>query len=188
MNDMLLDAAERPSLSEAEITALIADPTLIESHEIALEVLDCLDDEIANIQAQVDAAQIESNAKPLSPDRMRWLQRAAYAGAMRRNERHRVIQRDKELRGTKARNTPKDPDKAASNLIKQHRLATEAETRRETKRIRAEELRVQQMALANAKYEMKMKMDSAHRFREVAKRLLPAELYDRIVTETSTGS
>lgn len=29
---------------------------------------------------------------------------------------------------------------------------------------------------------------AAARFREVAKRLLPPELYDRIVTETSTGS
>ena len=144
------ETVERPSLTEEEITALIADPALISAHEIALEVLDCLDSEIANIQAQIDAAQIESNAKPLSADRQAWIRRASYAAAMRRNERHRVMQRDKELRGTKmlASLPRKDPE---AQRIKQERLKMEAETRRDAKKLEVEKQRTLQMQLAHQK-------------------------------------
>lgn len=138
-------------LSEDAITALIADPALISSHEIALEVLDCLDCEIADIQTQIDAAQIESNAKPLSADRQAWLRRASYAAAMRRNERHRVMQRDKEIRGTKnaAQMKPRvDPE---AQKLKQARLLAEQETRRDAKKLELEKQRTLQMQLAALK-------------------------------------
>src|SRR5690348_5565519 len=57
---------------------------------------------------------------------------------MRRNERHRVMQRDKEIRGTKGHaGTPKDPNKAEANRLKQARLMVEAETRRDAKQRKA---------------------------------------------------
>jgi len=121
-----------------EVDRFIADPALIVTHETALEVLAVLDDEIASIQAQVDAAQIESNAKPMSHDRLQWLQRASYAAAMRRNERHKIMQRDKELRGTKNwGGNPPDPTKKEANLLKQKRLADEVAIRRAAKQTRS---------------------------------------------------
>ena len=130
------------ALTDDDVDRFIVDPALILTHEHALEVLAVLDDEIASIQAQIDAAQIESNAKPLAPDRLRWVRRASYAAAMRRNDRHKIYQRDKELRGTKNfGGNPPDHTKKEANLIKQQRLADEAATRKLAKQ--NEHLRLQ---------------------------------------------
>lgn len=142
------------ALTDDDVDRFIADPALITTHEQALEILETLDDEIANIQAQVDAAQIESNAKPLSPDRLAWVQRASYACAMRRNMRHRVMQRDKELRGTKSwGGKPKDPDKKEANIVKQRRLAGEVEIRRLAKQSDHLRLQNEREALAQKRRE-----------------------------------
>ena len=121
------------TLTDDEVTAYISDPATIPTHEAALYVLDTLDAEIAQIQSQIDAAQIRYNNATIPAETEAWLRRAAYAGAMRRNERHRIIQRDKEIRGTKFQTVP-NVEKKQANLLKQERLKIEAETRREEKR------------------------------------------------------
>lgn len=157
----------RPAnLSENMITAFIADPARIPTHEIALEVLDCLDAEIADIHAQIEAARIESTVKPLSPDRQAWLRRACYAAAMRQNEHRRVMQRDKEIRGTKhaAQMKPRlDPE---AQQMKQGRLLAEQETRRDAKRFEVEKQKTLQMQLAA------QKRNDAEVIRELRARLL----------------
>ena len=179
------------TLTDDDIDRFIADPALILTHEHALEVLAVLDDELASIQAQIDAAQIESNAKPLSPDRMRWLQRASYAAAMRRNERHKIMQRDKELRGTKnwGGKAP-DPDKKESNLFKQKRLADEVAIRREAKQ--ADHLRLQneREALAQRRREFQAERDQQfeRQFVDAARRYLPADQFDKIRRMTKGGA
>jgi len=142
------------TLTDDDVDRFIADTALITAHEQALEILEMLDDEIASIQAQVDAAQIESNAKPLSHDRLAWVQRASYACATRRNMRHRVMQRDKELRGTKSwGGKPKDPDKKEANLVKQQRLADEVAIRRAAKQADLLRLQNEREALAQKRRE-----------------------------------
>lgn len=184
MTDACVQADELVSeLTDDQITALVDDPAKIETHEIALEVLAVLDAEIADIQSQVDAAIIEANARPLPPDRQAWLRRATYAGAMRRNERHKIFQRDKELRGTKNKgHTPKDPLKAEANKIKQERLREEATVRRKNKELEIEKQRTAQMQIAVQRRELDATKQFQHRFQEAAMRLLPPETYEMIKT------
>lgn len=149
---MSIAEQEPGSLSEDAITALIADPASIQSHEVALEVLDVLDDEIANIQAQLDQAAAEAISRPLPADRQAWYKRASYAAAMRRNERHRVMQRDKEIRGTKFRGgTPKDPE---VGKLKQARLRDEAQTRKAGMLLKIEQEKTRQMEIAQRRREL----------------------------------
>lgn len=155
--------AQSAPMTDDDVDRFIADPALITTHEQALEILETLDDEIASIQAQVDAAQIESNAKPLSPDRLAWVQRASYACAMRRNMRHRVMQRDKELRGTKNwGGKPKDPDKKEANIIKQRRLADEVAIRKATKLADVLRLQNEREALAQQRREFHANNEAAN--------------------------
>ncbi len=152
--------AALPSLSDDDIDRFISDPSLIGSHEQAMQVIDALDDEIANIHAQINAAQFEADLRPLSPDRLDWLKRASYAGAMKRNERHRVMQRDKEIRGIKLwGGTPKDPTKKEANLLKQQRLADEAASRKLTKQNEYLALQNEREALAQRRREFQAQFD-----------------------------
>jgi hypothetical protein len=171
------------AISDDDIDRFIDDPALIQTHEQAIEVLDALDAEIANIQAQIDAAQIENNARPLSPERQAWVRRASYAAVMRRNERHRVIQRDKELRGTKGpKGNPPDPFKKEANLLKQQRLAGEVEIRRIAKQ--AEHLRLQneREALAQRRREFQAAQDQQfdRLFVNAARQYLSTEQFEAI--------
>lgn len=167
--------AEQHDLTDDEITAFIADPATIPTHEIALEVIGCLDEEIANIQTQIDAAMIESNMRPLSEERQAWARRASYAAAMRRNERHRVMQRDKEIRGTKGKPGQKDPNKAEAGKLKQERLKLEAETRRDAKKLAILEANNRAAAIAQQRRELAATLNFAHRFYKVAQAVLPPE-------------
>ncbi len=168
-------------LSDDAIGAFIDDPATIPTHEIALEVLDVLEHEIADIQAQVDAATIEAQAVPLSAEKQDWLRRACYAGAMRRNDRHRVMQRDKELRGTKSSGgKAKDPDKVKANLAKQERLLEETKLRRINKEIERSKQTAAQMRLAQERRELHALQSYQNRFVESAKRLLPTDTYEAI--------
>lgn len=148
-----------PDLTDEQITVLIEDPAKIDSHEVALEVVAVLDAEIANIQAQVDAAVIEANVRPLNPERQAWLRRATYAGAMRRNERHRVMQRDKELRGVKGRATTEPKHSKEEKRLKQERLLIEAQDRRLKRQLAVESERTKQMEIAERRrnYEAEIK-------------------------------
>jgi hypothetical protein len=120
------------ALNDDEFEARLRDPTLITTHDEAIGILDEIDRSLAHIQTQIDAYAIESNGREMPPERQAWLRRAAYAGAMRRNERYRIIQRDKEIRGTKglAQTPRKDP---AIGIAKQQRLMVEADARKADK-------------------------------------------------------
>jgi hypothetical protein len=142
-------------LTDDQITALISDPAKIETHEMALEVIGVLDAEIANIQTQIDAATIEANIRPLSSERQSWLKRASYAAAMRRNERHKVYQRDKELRGLKGRAFTEPKHTKEEKALKQQRLLVEAETRRASKQLALSQARAREMELAQQSRELK---------------------------------
>lgn len=147
-------------VSDDDLDRFIADPALISTHEEALEVISALDAEIASIKAQVDAAQIEANVRPLSLDRQSWLKRAAYACAMRQNERHKVMQRDKELRGIKLwLGNPPDPTKKEANIVKQKRLADEVAAKRLAKQIEHDKLQNERELLAQKRREFQASRD-----------------------------
>lgn len=156
--------------TDEQITAMISDPATISSHEQALEVIQCLENEIADIQSQVDCAQIEANARPLGEDRQKWLRRATYAAAMRKHELHRVVQRDKELRGTKGSAKTEAKRDPGEGILKQERLKSEADLRRERLNIERERLQIarDQLAVERSRY---------RKFYDTARRLLPAEKF-----------
>lgn len=146
-------AETREDLSDERIDAMIADPARIATHDEALELIDILDHDIAHIQTQVDSAQIEANARPLSANRMDWLRRASYACAMKRNQRHRVMQRDKEIRGTKqSGEKPKDPE---LGKLKQARMLEEAQAKRAAKLAEIEREKTKQLDIAQKNRDLK---------------------------------
>lgn len=151
-------------LTDKQITALINDPALIMTHDVAREVLGRLNDEIASIQAQIDAATIEANARPLPSERQAWLIRASYAAAMRKRAHRAVMQRDREIRGTKGpAQTPLSPERQAQRevgLAKNVRLKAEAEAR-----------------VAKRQHQVTIE----HRFFEAAKLILPKEKFQEIL-------
>lgn len=168
-------------LTDDEVTAFIADPAKITTHEIALEVIAVLDAEIASIQAKLDAAAIEHNGRPMAAERQDWVRRASYASAMKRNERFRVMQRDREIRMTKGpamrAGKIKDPE---ANRLKQSRLTEEALTRRADKQARAATEQTKQMEVAQRMRELKERQTFHHHFHLEAKRTLPPETYKQI--------
>jgi len=170
------------TLSDNHIDCFIADPALITTHEQALEILDCLDDEIADIQAKVDACQIEHSAKAMPEATSAWLRRASYACAMRRNARHRVMQRDKELRGTKAVGGVPNPEKKAANLLKQQRLADEAAARRLAKQNEHLRLQNERESLAQKRRTFQTERDQRfeRQFIEAARQFLPTDQFEAI--------
>lgn len=183
-----MDDAQPIELTDDQVTGFIADPATIPDHDHAIQVLDCLDAEIASIQAQIDQAVAESMIRPLTEDRQAWLKRASYAAAMRRNERHKVFMRDKEIRGTKFQQRQKSPDETEVKRLKQVRLMEEAQTRREiaaSKRaqhnVRMEEIRTQQMEIAQRKRELAAQNDFRYAFHLKAQAMLPPEMYQEIV-------
>ena len=164
-------------MDEDEFNKFIDDPSLIETHEKALVILDILDSEIANIQVQLDAARIEANGEPLPPERQAWLKRASYAAAMRRNARLRVYQRDKEIRYVKGKAVT-DPKDKEVKLVKQQRLRAEVEDRRLKRQQAIEAEKTHQMLIAHGRRFSTI-------FREEAKRLLPTDTYEQIVAATN---
>jgi hypothetical protein len=179
------DTAELSGLTDDQITAYIADPATIETHEIAREVIDCLDAEIAGIQAQVDAAMIEANIRPLSEDRQVWVKRASYAAAMRKNSRHRVYQRDKELRGLKGPATMEPKHSKEEKALKQQRLLVEAEARRDAKKLALQNTTLQIATISQQRREMDARRSFEHRFYMAATRLLAPEQVAAIKAEAS---
>jgi len=173
MSDAVQDTT---GLTDEQVTAFIADPATIETHEQALEIIETLDAEIANIQVQIDMLAIESNGRALPPERQNWLRRASYAAAMRRNERHKVTQRDREIRGTKFRvqQEPKLPNEA--KVLKQQRLMEEAVTRRVAKQAESLKAQLALQDVAQRRRELEALSSFNHRFvAEAKKRLSPTE-------------
>ena len=114
------------------LEAAIRDPAQVTSHEQILLFIGMLDLEIASIESQLEMARAEAAIAPLTNYRQDWMRRAAYARSMRWNQRHRLHQRDKELRGVKgpAQTPPKDP---AEGQAKMARFQAEVEARRAAK-------------------------------------------------------
>lgn len=182
----MTDTAQQP---DDWATAYIDDPAKIDTHELALNVVEVLEREIASIQAQIDAAQIEANIRPLSDARINWVKRASYAVSMRRQELHRVMQRDKELRGTKNYGgKPRDPDKKEANLIKQQRLADEVAIRRAAKQAEVLKLQNAQHALALKRREFSARQAYERRFVEAAKQYLPSDQFDYLCTQARSAA
>jgi hypothetical protein len=177
------ELAFETGLTDDQITAYIADPATIETHEIAREVIDCLDAEIANIQAQVDAAMVEANVRPLSEERQAWVKRASFAAAMRKNSRQRVYQRDKELRGFKGPATMEPKHSKEEKALKQQRLLVEAETRRDAKKLALQNTTLQIAKIAQQRRDLEAARSFEHRFYMAAKQLLSAEQIEAIKAE-----
>lgn len=172
-------------LTDEQIDLYVDDPLTIESHEVAREIISILDGEIANIDAQIIVANVEAQARPLPPERQDWLRRAAYAGAMRRNERHHVIQRDKFLTGTKNQGTP--PKDKEEKRLKHERLLSESTERRLKRQTEILRLENERMALANAKRELAAKQTFEHHFARIAKGILSEDQFDKI-TEAANAA
>lgn len=103
------ESVSNNELDDEQFEARLKDPSIIATHEEAVAILEELDRNIAQIEMQIEAYSIEANSREMPEERQAWLRRAAYACAMKRNGRHRVMQRDRELRGTKNNgSTPKD--------------------------------------------------------------------------------
>ena len=165
-------AIDLPALSDERFDAVCADPTIIENHQEAAAVLQELDGDIANIQAQLDAYEIEFSGRTPPEERRSWFRRASHARAFKASIRHRVIMRDKELRKTKGPSTTPAKRDPAVGLAKQARLMVEAENRRAD--IAARRVAVEQQRSVNSI------------FAAVAKEKLPPEIYSDLMSEAKS--
>lgn len=127
--------------TDEEYETRLNDPTLIETHEEAVAILGELDGEIAQIQGQLDQYAVEAQTRAMTDDRQAWFRRASTACGYKRGSRHRVIMRDKEIRGMKRLNSQpkKDP---ALKLVKQERLLAEVADRKASREQKAAEARL----------------------------------------------
>lgn len=153
-------AEEHDELTDDQITAYIEDPASILTHEVAISVYECLDNEIASIQTQIDAAMIEANLRPLSEERQAWAKRASFAAAVKRNQRHKVYQRDKELRGVKGKAFTEPKHSKEEKLLKQQRLLIEAETRRDAKKLALQVAKNREMEIAQQRRDLALSRTS----------------------------
>lgn len=115
---------------DAQVTAEIADPSLIVTFSRCMEIIGMLDIEISGIERQLEVARAEAAVMALSSERQGWLRRAAGALSFKKSERLRVWKRGRELRGVKGpAQTPPRQDRAEA-IAKQERLKVEAEARK----------------------------------------------------------
>jgi hypothetical protein len=118
-----------------------------------------------------------------------WVRRAAYAKAIRQNERDRVYKRVRELRGTQqAAQAAGKGERRAANLLKQERLVAEARTRQLTAQAKAEEALAKLLAAQRRNRQQKLEASLNYRFYAAAKRMLPPALFDELVTATKEQS
>lgn len=175
-------------LTDEQIDEMIESPDKIETVEHAREIIDILGQEIADIRAQIDVAEVEAAGQGgLSEPRYAWLQRAAYAKAMRIKSLDKVHKRERELRGLFAQVRLSRAEKKEANLLKQQRLMVEAQNRRESKKSLAEAKRAEQTAFAQmikSKREASARFSFQNVFQVVAKERLGEEKYREIMAET----
>lgn len=87
---------------EAAFNAAVADPATIASETQAQEIIECLDDDIEQIRAQLNAAKIEAETcGGLSEGRQDWVRRASNALVWKLKSRASVGRRLDELRPKK---------------------------------------------------------------------------------------
>lgn len=175
------------SLTDDQITAYIDDPASIETHEIANEIIGCLHNEIAAIQAQIDATMIEANVRPLSEERQSWVKRASYAAAMKKQQLRSVHQRDKEIRGTKGPAVTEPKVSREEKALKQQRLLVEAETRRDAKKLALQNATIQVARIAQQRRDLEAARSFERRFYAAAVKLLPAEQTEAIKAAASSS-
>ena len=85
-------------ITDEEIHLAASNPSTIATPERAEEILGYLDEDIASIQIQLDAARIEAGVAGLSFDRREWLRRASNAMALKLSQRRAVGARLAEFR------------------------------------------------------------------------------------------
>lgn len=174
---------ERPRLAEEEAEKLIGDPALIDSHELALEVMALLDHRIAEITVQLEVAGAQAQLRPMSAEREGWFRRAAYARAMFGRAQHRIFMRDKELRQARGLHHLQQkfaPEVKEEKAQRHQRYVLENEGRKQAREVEkakhaaaAEQQRTAQMQLAAAR--------NFHRaFVALAKEHLPAAQFEAI--------
>jgi hypothetical protein len=99
--DMLAEpqTEEMTDEEESAFNAAVADPSTIATEKEAAEILECLDDDIAGIRHQLNAAKIEADVcGTLSEQRQEWVRRAAGALAWKIKQRAAVGRRLGDLR------------------------------------------------------------------------------------------
>lgn len=144
---------------EEKYLEFIQNPAAIDTHELALEVMEAINQSIASIDAQLDASAILAGNRKLRNEEEDWVRRACFALAMKKRDYHKVFQRDRELRGTKGKaQTEANKDKYAANLLKQERLKAEAEERRVTKQHKFEEMQIKRLELEQKARETKLEI------------------------------
>ena len=189
MTDQSPIAPRSPDLTDDEITAYEDDPTTIPSHEIALEVIRVLDEEIAAITMQLERHDARYPEDIAPADRRTWALRATMARAFKRQARTKVMMRDRELRGIAKgpAQTPPDPDKALERERKHQRLMAEVEARKAAKLASAAENARRQAELSLQSQQLKHLKSYQHRFVELAKALLDPEDYEQLCQAASAA-
>jgi hypothetical protein len=99
MNLADVHSVEMTEEEETVFNAAVDDPSTIVTEANAKEVLECLDDDIATIRHQLNAAKVEADTVgTLSADRQNWVRRASHALVWKLKQRGAVGARLDELR------------------------------------------------------------------------------------------
>lgn len=142
----------------AKYEPMVANPLLIETKEMAQEVLNWLNREIANIDAQLDAAAIQAGQREMPESKADWLRRACYAVAMKKRDYHKIYQRSRELRGIKGPSQTEPSHTKEEKALKHQRLLVEAETRRTAKQLQYQQAKNREAELAQKKRETELEL------------------------------
>jgi hypothetical protein len=161
-----------------EFEAKVRDTALISTHAEALAMIEEIDMNAADIQAQIDAFRIEMVARvgEMPQHRLDWCRRASCALAMRRVERERILKRDRELRGVyekAAANAALGVTKAERKLAGIANFTAQSEAAKAKSVARAADLELERQRLIN-------KLDVNRHFVAIAKKKLSAEQFEAI--------
>jgi hypothetical protein len=166
-NELAAASAQDEEWQE-EFDRLAQNPRLIETVEIAAEVLTLLDNKLESIGCQLDAATTEAQVQPLSPDRQEWLRRVSWARAKTARQRNAVAGRHSELSG-----------KPVGGSAEHERVKAEAEEKRAARALEHERLKTAQLEAAaeKARHNRAREESRTQAFVDVARRLLPPGVY-----------
>jgi hypothetical protein len=187
------DTMNESALSDEQIETFIGNPMKIQDYETALEIMQILTDEIANITAQIEAAKIEAEMVGISENRCAWLKRAAYARSKKQSEYQAVMRRGYGLKGPKTPALEQADVKAAeAAAAREIRLIKEAEAQNikaaaeiERQKFLAEKEKTMQASIAAKKERAARNVEDSLRYERhfinAAKATLPQYLYAEIV-------
>lgn len=106
------------SLSDEQITIYANKPISIETYEVAMEVITCLENEVDCIEAKLECANQESKSTPMTDANKIWFKRASFAAEIRKKQIVRVKNRASEFF--------QKPKAVDAEMLKQRRLLVEA--------------------------------------------------------------